>query len=85
VWKNERDPLARFRHFLRVIGALSEGVDTALHEAIEAEIKSAVVAEEAAGLPALQTLIEDVFATPTAALREQLAEVAAALPARPHH
>ncbi len=85
VWKNERDPLARFRHFLRVIGALSEGVDTALHEAIEAEIKSAVVAEEAAGLPALQTLIEDVFATPTPALREQLAEVAAALPARPHH
>jgi len=85
VWKNERDPLARFRHFLRVIGGLSEGVDTALHEAIEAEIKSAVVAEEAAGLPALQTLIEDVFATPTPALREQLAEVAAALPARPHH
>ncbi len=85
VWKNERDPLVRFRHFLRVIGALSEGVDAALHEAIEAEIKSAVVTEEAAGPPALQTLIEDVFATPTTALREQLAEVAAALPARPHH
>jgi hypothetical protein len=29
-------------------------------------------------------LIEDVFATPTEALREQLAEVAAALPAHPH-
>lgn len=85
VWKNERDPLARFRHFLRVIGALSEGVDAALHEAIEAEIKSAVVTEEAAGPPLLQTLIEDVFAKPTAALREQLAEVAAALPSRPQH
>ena len=84
VWKSERDPLVRFRHFLRVIGALSDGVDSALHEAIEAEIKSAVVAEEAARPPALATLIEDVFATPTAALREQLAEVAAALPAHSH-
>lgn len=84
VWKSERDPLCRFRHFLRVIGALSDGVDSALHEAIEAEIKSAIVAEEAARPPALATLIEDVFATPTEALREQLAEVAAALPAHPH-
>ena len=84
VWKSERDPLVRFRHFLRVIGALSDGVDSALHEAIEAEIKSAVVAEEAARPPALATLIEDVFAIPTAALREQLAEVAAGLPAHPH-
>ncbi len=84
VWKNERDPLQRYRHFLRVIGALTDGVDEALHEAIEAEIKAAVVAEEAAGLPDLSTLIEDVFATPTAALREQLAEVAAALPSKSH-
>ncbi len=67
-----------------MIGALTDGVDEALHEAIEAEIKSAVVAEEAAGLPDLSTLIEDVFATPTTALREQLAEVAAALPSKSH-
>ena len=60
------------------------GADEALHEAIEAEIKAAVLAEEAAGLPPLSTLIEDVFATPTNALREQLAEVAAALPHKPH-
>ena len=84
VWKSERDPLVRFRHFLRVIGALSEGVDSALHEAIEAEIKSAVVSQESAGPPELSSLIEDVFATPTAALGEQLVEVAAALPSRPH-
>ena len=84
VWKTERDPIQRYRHFLRVIGALTDGVDEALHEAIEAEIKAAVLAEEAAGLPPLSTLIEDVFATPTNALREQLAEVAAALPHKPH-
>ena len=59
---------------------LTDGVDAALHEAIESEIKSAVVSEEAASPPELSTLIEDVFRSPTNALQEQLAEVYATLP-----
>lgn len=80
VWKNERDPLSRYRFFLRSTGVLTDGVDAALHEAIESEIKSAVVSEEAASPPELSTLIEDVFRSPTNALQEQLAEVYATLP-----
>jgi pyruvate dehydrogenase E1 component alpha subunit/2-oxoisovalerate dehydrogenase E1 component alpha subunit len=82
VWKAERDPLSRYRHFLRAIGTLTDGIDEALHEAIEAEIKSAIVSEEEAGPPPLSTLIEDVLSCPTDAMREQLAEVLAALPSQ---
>jgi hypothetical protein len=38
-------------------------------------VKEAVAAEENVGPPPLDSLIEDVFAEPTAALREQLADL----------
>ena len=53
-----------------------------LHEAIEAEVRAAIAAEESVAPPPLATLVEDVFAKVPPALREQLAELAA-LPARP--
>ena len=49
--------------------------EAALTAELEAEIRDAIAAEEAAAPPALRTLIEDVFAEPTPVLREQLAEL----------
>ena len=81
-WRTERDPLSRYQKMLRQGGLLTEAADTALHEAIEAEVRAAIAAEESVAPPPLATLVEDVFAKVPPALREQLAELAA-LPARP--
>jgi 2-oxoisovalerate dehydrogenase E1 component alpha subunit len=69
-----RDPIARFGAWLSAqAGALLDAQgDAALRESVEGEIREAVAAEESVGPPALDSLIEDVFAQPTAALREQL-------------
>ena len=73
----QRDPLARYRRYLMESGVLSEAADESLRAALDAEVRETAAAEEAAPPPSLHTLIEDVYAAPTAALREQLAEVAA--------
>jgi pyruvate dehydrogenase E1 component subunit alpha len=70
-----KDPITRLRAWLLGQKVLDEAADTALRAAIEQEVKEAIEAEENVGPPALDTLIEDVFAEPTAALREQLAEL----------
>jgi TPP-dependent pyruvate/acetoin dehydrogenase alpha subunit len=70
-----RDPIARLRTWLLAHKMLDEADDSALRAAVEQEVKEALEAEEPVGPPALATLIEDVFAEPTAALREQLAEL----------
>jgi pyruvate dehydrogenase E1 component alpha subunit len=70
-----RDPIARLRTWLLAHKMLDEAADGELRAAVEQEVKEAIEAEEPVGPPALATLIEDVFAEPTAALREQLAEL----------
>ena len=70
-----RDPIARLRTWLLARKILDEAADGALRAAIEQEVREAIEAEESVGPPALETLIEDVFAEPTAALREQLADL----------
>ena len=70
-----RDPIARFGAWLRAHSVLDGERDAELREAIEAEIREAIAAEEQVGPPPLRSLIEDVFAQPTAALREQLEEL----------
>jgi TPP-dependent pyruvate/acetoin dehydrogenase alpha subunit len=52
-----------------------EAADAALRAAIEQELREAIDAEENVGPPPVESLIEDVFAEPTTALREQLAEL----------
>ena len=83
AWKTERDPLLRARRFMIDSGTLSEADERALAEALDAEVRAAIAAEESSGPPPLDTLVEDVFAKIPPALSEQLAEVAA-LPRQAH-
>jgi pyruvate dehydrogenase E1 component alpha subunit/2-oxoisovalerate dehydrogenase E1 component alpha subunit len=85
VWREARCPLSRFRAFLLLRGLLSVEGDTALREELDAEVRAVISAEESVGPPPLRSLVEDVFAQVPAHLAEQLAEVAAALPAKPAH
>jgi TPP-dependent pyruvate/acetoin dehydrogenase alpha subunit len=70
-----KDPIARLRTWLVAQKILDEAADAALHAAVEQEVKEAVEAEEQVGPPSLDSMIEDVFSEPTAALREQLADL----------
>jgi TPP-dependent pyruvate/acetoin dehydrogenase alpha subunit len=67
-----KDPIQRFATWLRGRGALTGADDAALREAALGEVNDAIAAEENVGPPPLDSIIEDVFAEPTAALREQL-------------
>jgi pyruvate dehydrogenase E1 component alpha subunit len=73
-WR-QKDPLARFATFLAREKVLDASAEAALRDTIEHEIQDAIAAEEGAGPPPLRSLIEDVFARPTPALEEQLAEL----------
>jgi pyruvate dehydrogenase E1 component alpha subunit len=70
-----KDPISRFRAWLLGTKILGEDADAQLHAAVEAEVKEAIVAEENVGPPSIDSMITDVFAEPTAALREQLADL----------
>lgn len=70
-----KDPIRRFGAWLLASKTLDEAADAALRAAIEEELREAIDAEEKVGPPPIESLIEDVFATPTTALREQLAEL----------
>jgi pyruvate dehydrogenase E1 component alpha subunit/2-oxoisovalerate dehydrogenase E1 component alpha subunit len=82
-WRTERDPLARYQKLLLARGVLTAAADAALHEAIEAEVRAAVAAEESVAPPPLHTLVEDVYAQVPRALREQLAELTSLAPRPP--
>jgi pyruvate dehydrogenase E1 component alpha subunit len=82
AWR-DKDPLARLAVWLRAEKVIDDAGEAALRAAVEQEIKDAIEAEEGAGPPPLRSLIEDVFAQPTAALEEQLAEAERARARRP--
>jgi pyruvate dehydrogenase E1 component alpha subunit/2-oxoisovalerate dehydrogenase E1 component alpha subunit len=71
----KKDPLLRFKAWLAAEKILPVDREKALAEEIDTEIRDAITAEEKAPPPALSTMIEDVFARPTAHLREQLEEL----------
>jgi TPP-dependent pyruvate/acetoin dehydrogenase alpha subunit len=74
-WRTRRDPLARARAFLAARGWLDEAEDARLAAEIEAEVREAVAAEEAAPLPPLESMIADVFEETPRHLSEQLGEL----------
>lgn len=85
VWRAQRDPLRRLEAYLARRGWIADGERAALAEQMEADVREVIARQEAVGPPALETLIEDVYAEPTWNLREQLAEVAAGpRPKSPH-
>jgi 2-oxoisovalerate dehydrogenase E1 component alpha subunit len=82
-WK-KRDPIQRMRRWLVRRGVLDDAQDERLRKELREELQVALREAEAfPPKPALETLIQDVYATPTPQLREQLADVEAAIAADP--
>ena len=73
--QERKEPIARFRAWLRAAGHLSEETERGLERDIEAEIRDAIAAEETVPPPPLGSLIEDVYVHPLPALEEQLADL----------
>ncbi len=67
-----KDPLDRLRRHLAGLGLVSDASDAALRAELAAEIASAIDASEALPPPALETLVEDVYAAVPPALRQEL-------------
>jgi pyruvate dehydrogenase E1 component alpha subunit/2-oxoisovalerate dehydrogenase E1 component alpha subunit len=85
VWRHQRDPLRRAELWLQKKGWLAAGEREAWAERIETEVRDAIARAEAAGPPALGTIVEDVFEEPTWRLREQMEELEAAPRAKSPH
>ncbi|HXI57034.1 MAG TPA: thiamine pyrophosphate-dependent dehydrogenase E1 component subunit alpha [Polyangia bacterium] len=70
-----KDPLTRLRTWLGAEKILDDKADAALRASIEGELQEAIAAEENVGPPPPESLIADVFAQPTQALQDQLADL----------
>jgi pyruvate dehydrogenase E1 component alpha subunit len=82
-WK-KKDPILRMKRYLTRRGALDDAADEALRADIREALQVALRESEAfPAKPPLETLIEDVYATPTPLLREELADLEAAVAADP--
>ncbi len=75
VWREKRDPIERQRAFLVTQGWLNDAEFEAMKVEIEQKVRDVIAEQEAAGLPPLDSIIEDVFEEPTWLLREQLSEL----------
>jgi pyruvate dehydrogenase E1 component alpha subunit/2-oxoisovalerate dehydrogenase E1 component alpha subunit len=67
-----RDPLARFRSWLRGAGILEDGIEERWTQEINDEIGVAVQEAEALGPPSIETMFTDVYARMPAHLEEQM-------------
>ena len=77
VWKARRDPIRRLETYMINRGWLAAGEREQLAATLEAAVRASIARAEAAGPPALATLVDDVFEEPTWLLREQLAALEA--------
>ncbi len=82
VWRDRRDPLGRARAFLVKRGWMTDAEHDDWAKQIEADVREVIAREEAAGPPAFDTLIEDVYEQPTWLQREQLEELRPYWPAK---
>ena len=71
----ERDPIERLRHYLTKKGFWSDDKQSELRAEVDAAFKKAVSEAEAAPLPSLDSLFEDVFEKPPWHLEEQRREL----------
>ncbi len=70
AWK-ELDPIARLRRHLAPQKLWTEATDAAIEAELEAELKAAIAVAEATRAPSLDSMFDDVFATPPWHLVEQ--------------
>ncbi|MDB4954273.1 MAG: 3-methyl-2-oxobutanoate dehydrogenase subunit alpha [Myxococcales bacterium] len=85
VWRHQKDPVRRVEAFLTKRGWLAAGEKEAISARLEADVRDAIARQEAVAMPALSTIIDDVFEEPTWLLREQLTELEAAPRAKSPH
>ena len=76
VWE-QRDPIDRMRRVLAQKKLWTAAKEQELQDEIGREVAAAITAAEKHGEPAAESLITDVFAEPTAQLREQFAQARA--------
>jgi len=72
VWRDDRDPIKRLRTYMESRGWLKPGEADQLAAAIEDDVRAAIARQEVIGPPAIDTLIEDVYESPTWLQTEQL-------------
>lgn len=72
TWRERRDPIERVRRFMEKRGWLDEAGHAAVASEIEEQVRAVIARQEAAGAPAIDTLIEDVYEEVPRHLREQL-------------
>lgn len=75
AWK-KRDPIERYRAYLKRRGLIGDEVDEEIHVKVKEEVDAAIKAAEAAPPPALETLFTDVYAVTTESLKAQYRDVA---------
>jgi pyruvate dehydrogenase E1 component alpha subunit/2-oxoisovalerate dehydrogenase E1 component alpha subunit len=73
AWEG-KDPLLRFAAWLDAQKLLSRDAQAATRQRIEAEIREAIAAEEAAAPPPVESMFDDVLARPSWVIEEQRAE-----------
>jgi pyruvate dehydrogenase E1 component alpha subunit/2-oxoisovalerate dehydrogenase E1 component alpha subunit len=76
TWK-ARDPILRFSRYLEQKGIWSEAEDVEARRELEAEVNAAFRRAEKQPPPALETIVEDVYADVPWHLQEQLEELKA--------
>ncbi len=70
-WKEERDPLRRLEVLLEAKELLREADRSTWVGELEGELRECIASAEAAGPPALSSMVDDVYAEPTALLEKQ--------------
>jgi pyruvate dehydrogenase E1 component alpha subunit/2-oxoisovalerate dehydrogenase E1 component alpha subunit len=75
---SKREPLLRFAAWLEEKKILTADTQAALAKRITADIRAAIVSEEAAGPPPVSSMFDDVYARPTWLLEAQKAGLARA-------
>ena len=71
----KKDPVDRLRRVLAKRGLIDDAKDQALHAELDDEVKAAIANIEGEGMPARETLFDDVYATLPKHLEEQKAEM----------
>jgi 2-oxoisovalerate dehydrogenase E1 component alpha subunit len=81
----DRDPIQRVRHYMRKVHGWTEERDTEILQEVDRRFRAAVEIAERTPKPALDTLVEDVYAAPPWHLVEQREELLAGPRPNEHH
>lgn len=81
----DRDPIQRVQHYMRKVLGWTDDRDREIREEVDRRFRAAVELAEKAPKPALETLVEDVYASPPWHLVEQREALLAGPRPNEHH